>query len=198
MNNLKSKDGRKRHLETGQQHRYLDSHYYNINITLDWVKKTSLVGQRMLKTALGQKHVCWCCVGANKKDQKCYSVQVHFSFGSAQVVTVTHGWHVLLKTKPLGVRRVQNVLFVFGILGWRGPLPTETPFPGSAWGHGDRIKTWTMEPQPGMGHAIGCTGTIPDKAEENSRKGLWYVAEWKTFWYYYAETVKSSNKTKVH
>lgn len=39
MNNLKSKDGRKRHLETGQQHRYLDSHYYNINITLDWVKK---------------------------------------------------------------------------------------------------------------------------------------------------------------
>lgn len=25
----------------------------------------------MVKTALGQKHVCWCCVEATKKDQKC-------------------------------------------------------------------------------------------------------------------------------
>lgn len=85
MNNLKPKDGRKKHLETGQQHRH-------INITLDWVKKkSSLVGQRMLKTALGQKHVCWCCVGGQQKDQKLYSVQVHFPFGSAQVVTVARG-----------------------------------------------------------------------------------------------------------
>jgi len=36
INNLKPKYDRKnKNLETGQQHRYLDSHYYSINITPD-------------------------------------------------------------------------------------------------------------------------------------------------------------------
>jgi len=68
--------------------------------------------------------------------------------------------------------RVQNVLFVFRILGWRGPLAPETPFPGSAWGRRDWIRTWKVDPQPGMGHAVGCTGTIPEKGGENLCQGL--------------------------
>lgn len=60
------------------------------------------------------------------------------------------------------VRRLQEVLLVFGVFGRGGPLGAAAPLADGAGGGGGVGAQTELLPQPGVAHTLGSAGPVPE------------------------------------